>query len=442
MALLKVSNVSKSYDGRKIIDNINLELNKGEIVSLLGVSGVGKTTLFQVISGLVKPDNGTVELNGRDITGVSGEVGYMLQKDLLVQYKTVLDNVALPLIIRGEKKKVAREKAGQLFPKFGLDGTQNKYPSQLSGGMRQRAAFLRTYLFSNEINLLDEPFSALDAITKGELHKWYLDIVNSINLSSIIITHDIDEAIMLSDRIYVMGGRPGSIVSTINIEKDKNQRKNYNLTEEFLEYKKEKYFIFSKMTLTSLFLAAIMSFVMRSAAQKTGHPELFLLGVLAYVTLCMTGYLGKWETELKNPYLFLIPDSPFKKIWYATLMEHVKALADGILICVPVGFVWGIRPVYVVQCILIYTVLQANKLYLKVIAQWMVGELLGKTGQELIRGLMQMVILGLGAGIAVLVGLLIDPDLVFPILLIYSLIVTTLVGLLAAIRFDSMEQMV
>lgn len=239
MALLKVSNVSKSYDGRKIIDNINLELNKGEIVSLLGVSGVGKTTLFQVISGLVKPDNGTVELNGRDITGVSGEVGYMLQKDLLVQYKTVLDNVALPLIIRGEKKKIAREKAGQLFPKFGLDGTQNKYPSQLSGGMRQRAAFLRTYLFSNEINLLDEPFSALDAITKRELHKWYLDIVNSINLSSIIITHDIDEAIMLSDRIYVMGGRPGSIVSTINIEKDKNQRKNYNLTEEFLEYKKE-----------------------------------------------------------------------------------------------------------------------------------------------------------------------------------------------------------
>lgn len=126
-----------------------------------------------------------------------------------------------------------------MFPKFGLNGTQNKYPSQLSGGMRQRAAFLRTYLFSNEINLLDEPFSALDAITKGELHKWYLNIVNSINLSSIVITHDIDEAIMLSDRIYVMSGSPGSIVSTINVKKDKKQRKDYNLTEEFLEYKKE-----------------------------------------------------------------------------------------------------------------------------------------------------------------------------------------------------------
>ena len=105
--------------------------------------------------------------------------------------------------------------------------------------MRQRAAFLRTYLFSNEINLLDEPFSALDAITKGELHKWYLNIVNSINLSSIVITHDIDEAIMLSDRIYVMSGSPGSTVSTINVKKDKKQRKDYNLTEEFLEYKKE-----------------------------------------------------------------------------------------------------------------------------------------------------------------------------------------------------------
>lgn len=126
-----------------------------------------------------------------------------------------------------------------MFPKFGLDGTQNKYPSQLSGGMRQRAAFLRTYLFSNEINLLDEPFSALDAITKGELHKWYLNIVNSINLSSIVITHDIDEAIMLSDRIYVMSGSPGSIVSTINVKKDKKQRKDYNLTEEFWNIKKK-----------------------------------------------------------------------------------------------------------------------------------------------------------------------------------------------------------
>ncbi len=211
---------------------------------------------------------------------------------------------------------------------------------------------------------------------------------------------------------------------------------------QLLEYKKEKYFIFSKMTLLSLFLAAVMSFALRDAAQKTGRPELVLLGVIAYVTLVMTGYLGKWENELKNPYLFLIPDSPFKKIWYATLMEHVKALADGILICIPIGIIWKIHPIFVVQCILIYTVLQANRLYLKVIAQWLVGELLGKTGQELIRALMQMLILGLGAGIAVLVGIVINLNLIFPILLIYSLLATILIGLLAAIRFDSMEQMV
>lgn len=211
---------------------------------------------------------------------------------------------------------------------------------------------------------------------------------------------------------------------------------------QLLEYKKEKYFIFSKMTLVSLFLAAVMSFALKEVAQETGHPELVLLGVIAYVTLAMTGYLGKWENELKNPYLFLIPDSPFKKIWYATLMEHVKALADGILICIPIGIVWKIHPIFVVQSILIYLVLQANRLYLKVIAQWLVGELLGKTGQELIRALMQMVILGLGAGIAVGIGFLIDFNFIFPLLLVYSLIVTFLIGLLAAIRFDSMEQMV
>ena len=239
MALLKVSNVSKSYDGRKIIDNINLELNKGEIVSLLGVSGVGKTTLFQVISGLVKPDNGTVELNGKNITGISGEVGYMLQKDLLVQYKTVLDNVALPLVLKGVKKAEAREKANPLFAEFGLEGTQYQYPSQLSGGMRQRAALLRTYLSSSGVALLDEPFSALDTLTKASVHKWYLEVMQHIDLSTLFITHDIDEAILLSDRIYILNGTPGTIKDEIVIQERKPRAADFALSEEFLEYKKE-----------------------------------------------------------------------------------------------------------------------------------------------------------------------------------------------------------
>ena len=155
MAELKVSNVSKSFDGVKILEDITIELHDQELVSLLGVSGGGKTTLFNVISGLEKPETGNVYLYGREITGVPGNVSYMLQKDMLLPYRTIEDNVALPLLIKGEKKKAAREKVQPYFQEFGLDGTQKKYPGQLSGGMRQRAALLRTYLFSQKLALLD-----------------------------------------------------------------------------------------------------------------------------------------------------------------------------------------------------------------------------------------------------------------------------------------------
>lgn len=239
MNKLTVQNVSVSYDNNKIIEDISIELNKGEIVSLLGVSGAGKTTLFNVVSGLLHPDNGRVFLDNEDITGIAGKVSYMLQKDLLLPFKTVIDNVALPLIIKGEKKKKAREIAGGYFTEFGLEGTQKKYPHQLSGGMRQRAALLRTYLFSHEIALLDEPFSALDTITKTGMHKWYLEVMERIKLSTLFITHDIDEAILLSDRIYIMTGKPGKISNEIIISQPKPRSSNFNVSNEFLEYKRE-----------------------------------------------------------------------------------------------------------------------------------------------------------------------------------------------------------
>lgn len=239
MKLLEIKSVGKSFDGRKIIEDVNLELGRGEIVSLLGVSGVGKSTLFNIVAGVLTPDEGQVLLNGEEITGTLGKISYMLQKDLLLAHLTVLDNVALPLFVRGVKKREAREKANALFPVFGIEGTQKRYPSQLSGGMRQRAALLRTYLFSEQVALLDEPFSALDAITKQEMHRWYVDVMNQIRLSTIFITHDVDEAIMLSDRIYVMGGRPGRIVGTIELDRSKSSQKDFNLTVEFLEYKKQ-----------------------------------------------------------------------------------------------------------------------------------------------------------------------------------------------------------
>ncbi|MBQ2812680.1 MAG: ABC transporter ATP-binding protein [Clostridia bacterium] len=239
MNKLEVKNVSKSFDGKPVLRNVSVELNRGELVCLLGVSGGGKTTLFNIISGLLTPDEGQVLLDGRDITNQPGNVSYMLQKDLLLPYRTIEDNAALPLLLKGVKKKQARLQVSPMFSQFGLDGTQKNYPSQLSGGMRQRAALLRTYMFSKDVALLDEPFSALDTITKSSMHKWYLDVMEKIQLSTLFITHDIDEAILISDRLYLLSGSPGEITGEIVIKEPKPRREDFNLTAEFMEYKRK-----------------------------------------------------------------------------------------------------------------------------------------------------------------------------------------------------------
>ena len=238
MEKLEVKHVSKSFDGKPVLQDISIELNRGELVCLLGVSGGGKTTLFHVISGLLAPDEGQVLLDGKDITSRPGQISYMLQKDLLLPYRTIEDNVALPLVLKGIKKKEARVQVSHLFAAFGLEGTQKQYPAQLSGGMRQRAALLRTYLFSRDVALLDEPFSALDTLTKSTIHGWYLDVMEKIKLSTLFITHDIDEAILLSDRIYLLSGQPGRITAEIVISEPKPRDPEFNLTTEFLEYKR------------------------------------------------------------------------------------------------------------------------------------------------------------------------------------------------------------
>ena len=238
MEKLTVKNVSVSFDGVKILDDVSVKLSEGEIVCLLGVSGAGKTTLFNVISGLLAPDSGNVYLDGEDVTGRPGRISYMLQKDLLLPYRTIEDNAALPLIIKGVPKKKAREQVQGLLQEFGLEGTGRKWPSQLSGGMRQRAALLRTYLFSKDVALLDEPFSALDTITKSAMHSWYLDIMDRIKLSTLFITHDMEEAILLSDRIYILTGRPGRVTEEIVVEPPRPRGRDFALTPEFLEYKR------------------------------------------------------------------------------------------------------------------------------------------------------------------------------------------------------------
>lgn len=236
LEILRVEDVDKSFGDKFVLKDINIKLNEGELVSLVGVSGSGKTTLFNIIAGLSKPDKGKVFLKGEEITGIAGKVSYMLQKDLLLPYMTIIDNVSLPLILRGKKKKVAHEEVRELFFDFGLEGCEDKFPSQLSGGMAQRAALLRTYVFSNEVALLDEPFSALDAITKASIHKWYKNIISEMKISTIFITHDIEEAVKLSDRIYILGKNPGTIIDEIEINEDFQE--NFFENKKFIEYKK------------------------------------------------------------------------------------------------------------------------------------------------------------------------------------------------------------
>lgn len=236
MEILKAEKITKSFGDNLVLNDISITLNEGEIIGLLGVSGSGKTTLLNILSGIYTPDSGKVYLKGQDITGKPGEVSYMLQKDLLFEYRKVIDNVALPLILNGMSKKEARKKADPLFKTFGIDGTQMQYPCELSGGMRQRAALLRTYLSSQGVALLDEPFSALDTITKSKIHKWYLDVMQSINLSTVFITHDIDEAILLADRIYILTSNSSTEEVVIDVEKPR--KSDFNLTDEFLNYKR------------------------------------------------------------------------------------------------------------------------------------------------------------------------------------------------------------
>ncbi len=235
MEKLVAQGITVEFDGEKIIEDVSITLREGEIVSLLGVSGSGKTTLFNTLSGIHKPEKGRVLLDGEDITGKPGKISYMLQKDLLLRHYTVIDNVCLPLILKGMSKKEARKKAEPYFSQFGLEGAQKKYPHELSGGMRQRCALLRTYLTGSSVALLDEPFSALDTITKSSIHGWYLDIMRKIKLSTVFVTHDIDEAILLSDRIYILSGKPGRITEETRIDLPKPRSV---VSDGFIGYKK------------------------------------------------------------------------------------------------------------------------------------------------------------------------------------------------------------
>lgn len=236
---LEIRNINKAFEDTSVLEGISLQLKAGEFVSLLGPSGSGKSTIFNIISGLLKPDMGEVLIEGENYTGRTGRVSYMYQKDLLLPWRKVIDNAALPLIIKGMKKQQARDTVAPLFSVFGLEGFEYKYPFQLSGGMKQRAALLRTYMFSKDIMLLDEPFGGLDAITKAKMHEWLLGVLQQLEASVLFITHDIEEAIYLSDRIYILSERPAVIKKEIQINLQKPRDKELLISKEFTDLKAE-----------------------------------------------------------------------------------------------------------------------------------------------------------------------------------------------------------
>jgi len=229
---IKLKNIKKKFDDKIILNDINIHLKEGEFVSLLGPSGSGKSTIFNIISDLIKADEGEILIDGES------KVSYMPQKDLLLPWKKIIDNVAIPLTIRGYSKKDARNKVKDYFKTFSLDGYECKYPSQLSGGMRQRAAFMRTYINSKDIMLLDEPFGGLDAITKSNMHEWLLNVLEKFNTSVLFITHDVEEAILLSDRIYILSDKPATVKEEIIVNLDKKRSNDIVTSKRFNEIKK------------------------------------------------------------------------------------------------------------------------------------------------------------------------------------------------------------
>src|ERR1700726_2429433 len=241
VAKLHAENVSMTFPtpsgGFAALAPITLSIPQGRFESLIGPSGCGKSTIFNIIAGLLEPTSGRVLIDGVDATGTIGRVGYMLQKDLLLPWRTVLDNVVLGMEIQSVPLAEARERALPLLQRYGLSGFEYLYPNALSGGMRQRAALLRTLLFDTDVILLDEPFGALDAQTKLQMQEWLLGLWADFGKTVVFVTHDIEEAIYLSDEVHVMATRPGRIIETMPVPIPRPRDRSATLTPEFMAIK-------------------------------------------------------------------------------------------------------------------------------------------------------------------------------------------------------------
>lgn len=219
---LSIENLKLSFDDQLILNDLSFGIQEQEFVTILGPSGCGKSTILNILAGLIDNYSGTIKVDGQKIQGVSEHFAYMPQDDLLLEWRTIVENVTLYGKIHHDKS--AKQKALAQFKTFGLEGYENAYPSSLSGGMRQRAAFLRTSLCQADILLLDEPFGALDVITRNDMQDWLLNLRKQYNRTTLLVTHDIDEALYLSDRILVLSNKPSVILKEIDLSKEQKSR--------------------------------------------------------------------------------------------------------------------------------------------------------------------------------------------------------------------------
>ncbi|AOM83482.1 ABC transporter ATP-binding protein [Salisediminibacterium beveridgei] len=240
MAELTFEDVSFAYGGSSVFTSFNLSVQKGEFVTVLGPSGVGKSTLFRLIAGLENPHGGRILLRDRETTNRLGKIGYMPQQDLLLPWRTILENGLLPLEIQGIQRKEAKKQVMAYIEKFGLAGTEHQFPHELSGGMRQRVSFLRAYLGGNDVILLDEPFSALDSFTRFAMQEWLLAQWRDVEKTIVFITHDIEEAVFLSDRILLMNDCPVSgVCESVEVNLPRPRVDEQRSTEAFMALKQE-----------------------------------------------------------------------------------------------------------------------------------------------------------------------------------------------------------
>jgi ABC-type nitrate/sulfonate/bicarbonate transport system ATPase subunit len=240
--MLTLEDVSKTFEsarGERVVAlaPVSLSIPAGRFLTILGPSGCGKSTIFNIIAGLEMPSSGSVTLDGTSILGMSGVVSYMLQKDLLLPWRSIIDNVILGMEIDRVPKAEAKARALPLLARYGLGGFEHRYPSELSGGMRQRAALLRTMLCDRDVILLDEPFAALDAQTRSDMQEWLLDVWDDFKKTVVFVTHDVDEGVYLSDEIVMMSARPGRIIERVPIELARPRKRAIITSRPFAEYK-------------------------------------------------------------------------------------------------------------------------------------------------------------------------------------------------------------